>query len=75
VAAYREADRAAAVIQQLRGAGLPAFRRTDRNGLRHLVLVGPYVSESETEAVQQTLVMQGFRQSKVVHEDAGVLLP
>jgi general secretion pathway protein A len=75
VAAYREADRAAAVIQQLRGAGLPAFRRTDRNGFRHLVLVGPYVSEGETEAVQQTLLMQGFRQTKVVHEDAGILLP
>jgi cell division septation protein DedD len=75
VAAYREADRAAAVIQQLRGAGLPAFRRTDQNAGRHLVLVGPYVTEGETEAVQRVLFMQGFRQTKVVREDAGTLLP
>src|SRR5258705_436746 len=38
VAAFRDPDRATTVIQQLRGAGLPAFRRTD--GVRHLVLVG-----------------------------------
>jgi general secretion pathway protein A len=75
VAAFREADRAAAVIQQLRGAGLPAFRRTDPNAPRHLVLVGPYVTEGETESVQQILAMQGFAHTKVVHEDAGILLP
>ena len=75
VGAYPEADRAAAVIQQLRGAGLPAFRRTDQNGRRHLVLVGPYVTDTETEAVQQDLLTQGFRQTKVVHEEAGRLLP
>src|SRR5262245_37403447 len=74
VAAFREADRAAAVIQQLRGAGLPAFRRTDRSAMRHLVLVGPYVTDSETDAVQQVLLAQGFRQTKVVREDAGRLL-
>jgi len=75
VAAFREGDRAAAVIQQLRGAGLPAFRRIEPNGLRHLVLVGPYMTEGETESVRQVLSVQGFRQTKVVHEDAGILLP
>jgi general secretion pathway protein A len=75
VAAFREPDRAVAVIQQLRGAGLPAFRRFDPGGLRHLVLVGPYVTDGETQSVQQILAEQGFRQTKVVHEDAGTLLP
>jgi len=75
VAAFREGDRAAAVIQQLRGAGLPAFRRIQPNGLLHLVLVGPYVTEGETESVREMLSAQGFRQTKVVHEDAGILLP
>ena len=75
VASFREGDRAAAVIQQLRGAGLPAFRRIEPNGLRHLVLVGPYMTEGETESVRQVLSVQGFRQTKVVHEDAGILLP
>jgi len=75
VAAYREPNLATAVLQQLRAAGLPAFRRTDGNGLRHLILVGPYVTDGEVQAVQQVLVMQGFGQGKVTHEDAGVLLP
>ena len=75
VAAFREANRAAAVVQQLRGAGLPAFRRTVPNGLPHLVLVGPYVTDGETPAVQQILSAQGFLQTKVVREDAGALLP
>jgi hypothetical protein len=39
------------------------------------VLVGPYVTDGETQAAQQTLAAQGFRQTKVVHESAGVLLP
>lgn len=75
VAAFREANRAAAVVRQLRGAGLPAFRRTVPNGLPHLVLVGPYVTDGETPAVQQILSAQGFLQTKVVREDAGALLP
>ena len=75
VAAFRERDRAVAVTQQLRGAGLPAFRRMDPGGLRHLVLVGPYVTDAETQSVQHVLADQGFRQTKVVREDAGTLLP
>jgi general secretion pathway protein A len=75
VAAFREPYRAAAVTQQLRGAGLPAFRRIEPGGLRHLVLVGPYVTDAETQSVQQILAQQGFRQTKVVREDAGTLLP
>jgi general secretion pathway protein A len=75
VAAFRERDRAATVTQQLRGAGLPAFRRMEPGGLRHLVLVGPYVTDAETQSVQQVLADQGFRQTKVVREDAGTLLP
>ena len=75
VAAFREPDRAAAVTQQLRGAGLPAFRRVEPGGLRHLVLVGPYVTDGETQSAQQILFAQGFRHTKVVHEDAGTLLP
>ena len=55
VGAFREANRAAAVVQQFRGAGLPAFRRTDANRTRHLVLVGPYVTDGEVQAVQQIL--------------------
>ena len=75
VAAFRESDRAAAVTQQLRGAGLPAFRRREPGGLRHLVLVGPYVTDAEMQSVRQILAEQGFRQTKVVREDAGTLLP
>ena len=75
VAAFREPDRAAAVTQQLRGAGLPAFRRMEPGALRHLVLVGPYVTDAETQSAQQVLAAQGFRQTKVVREDAGTLLP
>jgi cell division septation protein DedD len=75
VAAFRELDRAAAVTQQLRGAGLPAFRRMEPGALRYLVLVGPYVTDAETQSVQQVLAGQGFRQTKVVREDAGTLLP
>ena len=75
VAAFREPDRAAAVTQQLRGAGLPAFRRMEPGGLRHLVLVGPYVTDTETQSAQQILSEQGFRRTKVVREDAGTLLP
>jgi hypothetical protein len=75
VGAYRGADRAAAVVQQLRGAGLPAFRRAEGNGLWHLVLVGPYVADTEVQAVRQALAGQGFGQTKVVREDAGALLP
>ena len=75
VAAFREPDRATAVAQQLRGAGLPAFRRMEPGGLRHLVLVGPYVTDAETQSAQQVLAAQGFRQTKVVREDAGTLLP
>ncbi len=75
VAAFREPDRAAAVTQQLRGAGLPAFRRMEPGGLRQLVLVGPYVTDGEIQSAQQILFAQGFRQTKVVHEDAGTLLP
>ena len=75
VAAFREPDRATAVTQQLRSAGLPAFRRMEPGGLRHLVLVGPYVTEAETQSAQQILAAQGFRQTKVVREDAGTLLP
>ena len=75
VAAFREPDRAAAVTQQLRGAGLPAFRRMEPGGFRHLVLVGPYVTDAETQSVQQILAGQGFRQTKLVREDAGTLLP
>lgn len=74
-AAFKEADRAAAAIQQLRAAGLPAFGRIEPNGVRHLVLVGPYVTDTETDSVRQMLAAQGFRQTKVVHEDAGILLP
>jgi hypothetical protein len=44
-------------------------------GLRYLVLVGPYVTDAETQSVQQVLAGQGFRQTKVVREDAGTLLP
>jgi general secretion pathway protein A len=75
VAAFREPYRAAAVTQQLRGAGLPAFRRAEPGAFRHLVLVGPYVTDAETQSVQQILAGQGFRQTKVVREDAGTLLP
>jgi general secretion pathway protein A len=75
VAAFREPDRAAAVTQQLRGAGLPAFRRLEPGGSRHLVLVGPYVTDAEAQSVQRILGEQGFRQTKVVREDAGTLLP
>jgi general secretion pathway protein A len=75
VAAFREPALAAAVTQQLRGAGLPAFRRMEPEGLRHLVLVGPYMTDGETQSVQQILVEQGFGQTKVVREDAGTLLP
>jgi general secretion pathway protein A len=75
VAAFRERDRAASVTQQLRGAGLPAFRRMEPGGLRHLVLVGPYVTDAEAQSAQQILSEQGFRQTKVVREDAGTLLP
>jgi len=75
IAAFRQLDRATSVTQQLRGAGLPAFRRIEPGGLRHLVLVGPYVTEGEIQASQQTLSDQGFRQTKVVREDAGTLLP
>jgi len=75
VAAFREPDRAEAVTQQLRGAGLPAFRRMEPGGPRHLVLVGPYVTDAETQSAQQVLNSQGFRQTKVVREDAGTLLP
>jgi general secretion pathway protein A len=75
VAAFRERDRAASVTQQLRGAGLPAFRRIEPGGLRHLVLVGPYVTDAEAQSAQQILSEQGFRQTKVVREDAGTLLP
>jgi len=75
IAAFRQLDRATSVTQQLRGAGLPAFRRIEPGGLRHLVLVGPYVTEGEIQAAQQTLSDQGFRQTKVVREDAGTLLP
>jgi type II secretory pathway predicted ATPase ExeA/cell division septation protein DedD len=75
VAAFRERDRAASVTQQLRGAGLPAFRRMEPGGLRHLVLVGPYVTDAEAQSALQILSEQGFRQTKVVREDAGTLLP
>jgi cell division septation protein DedD len=75
VAAFRESDRAAAVTQQLRGAGLPAFRRLEPGAFRHLVLVGPYVTDAEAQSVQRILGEQGFRQTKVVREDAGTLLP
>jgi len=75
VAAFRELDRAAAVTQQLRRAGLPAFRRMEPGGFRYLVLVGPYVTDAETQSVQQIVAGQGFRQTKVVREDAGTLLP
>lgn len=75
VAAFRETNLATAVTQQLRAAGLPAFRRTDGSGLRQLVLVGPYVTDGEVQAAQQMLATQGFGQTKVTHEDAGVLLP
>jgi type II secretory pathway predicted ATPase ExeA len=75
VAAFREPDRAAAATQQLRAAGLPAFRRMEPGGLRHLVLVGPYITEGETQAAQHVLSQQGFGQTKVVREDAGTLLP
>ena len=75
VAAFRQPDRAAAVMQQLRGAGLPAFRRMEPGGMRHLILVGPYVTDAEAQSAQQVLSDQGFRQTKVVREDAGTLLP
>jgi cell division septation protein DedD len=75
VAAFRERNLATAFIQQLRAAGLPAFRRTDGSGLRHLIFVGPYVTDGEVQAVQQMLATQGFGQGRVTHEDAGALLP
>jgi cell division septation protein DedD len=75
VGAFKGADRATAVVQQLRGTGLPAFRRADGSGLWHLVLVGPYVADTEVQAVQQALAGQGFGHTKVVREDAGSLLP
>lgn len=75
VVGFRDADRAASVIQQLHDAGLPAFHRTDADGLRHFVLVGPYVSQSEVDAVRQLLTTRGFTQTHVRREDAGVLLP
>jgi general secretion pathway protein A len=75
VGTFRGADRAAAVVQQLRGTGLPAFRRADGGGLWHLVLVGPYVADTEVQAVRQALAGQGFGHTKVVREDAGSLLP
>jgi general secretion pathway protein A len=75
VAAFRETNLATAVIQQLKAAGLPAFRRTDGSGLRHLIFVGPYVTDGEVQAAQQMLATQGFGQGRVTHEDAGALLP
>ena len=75
VAGFRDVDRATSVIQQLHDAGLPAFHRSDENGLRHFVLVGPYVTQSEVDTVQQMLAGRGFAQTKVRREDAGVLLP
>ena len=74
VTTLRQENGAAAVVQQLRGAGLPAFRRID-GSMRHLVLVGPYVTDSEVETIQQQLAMQGFTQTTVIHENAGALLP
>lgn len=75
VAGFRDVDRATSVIQQLHDAGLPAFHRTDRNGLRHFVMVGPYVTQTEVDSIQQTLASRGFTQTRVRREDAGVLLP
>jgi general secretion pathway protein A len=75
VAGFRDVDRATSVIQQLHDAGLAAFHRTDGNGLRHFVLVGPYVTQTEVDAVQQMLARRGFTQTKVRREEAGVLLP
>lgn len=75
VAGFRDVDRAASVIQQLHDAGLPAFHRTDANGFRHFVLVGPYVTQAEVDSVEQVLAARGFTQTRVRREDAGVLLP
>jgi general secretion pathway protein A len=75
VATFREPNLATAVVQQLRAAGLPAFRRTDGSGLRLQVLVGPYVTDGEVETAQEMIAAQGFGQGRVTHEDAGVLLP
>ncbi|HTI44270.1 MAG TPA: AAA family ATPase [Vicinamibacterales bacterium] len=75
VAGFRDVDRATSVIQQLHDSGLPAFHRMDANGLRHFVLVGPYVTQTEVDAVKQMLAARGFTQTKVRREDAGVLLP
>ena len=75
VASFRSGDRTAAVVTQLRGAGLPAFWRTDASGTAFVVLVGPYVTDGEIQGVQQQLAAQGFTPARVRHEDAGVLLP
>jgi type II secretory pathway predicted ATPase ExeA len=72
-AALRRPDGAATIVQQLRGAGLPAFARTLPGGTWHLVLVGPYVTEGEVTAVQQALSRHGFADTKVVRDEGSAL--
>jgi general secretion pathway protein A len=75
VASFRSGDRTAAIVAQLRDAGLPAYWRLDPSGAVFVVLVGPYVTDGEIQGVQQQLATQGFTQGRVRHEDAGALLP
>ena len=75
VVSFRSGDRTAAVVTQLRNAGLPAYWRMEPSGAAFVVLVGPYVTDGEIEGVQQQLATQGFAQGRVRHEDAGALLP
>jgi cell division septation protein DedD len=59
VASFQAESMAAALVAELKAAGLPAFTRLLQDAQRHDVVVGPYLSATEATDVQQRLAAYG----------------
>jgi general secretion pathway protein A len=70
VASFKTRQRAGEVQAETTGLGLPAFIRRNSSGDWNIVLVGPFISRDEAVAAQDRLARSGFRDSKVIVENA-----
>ena len=65
VAAFRTEQRAAAVADGIRAAGLPVTTRLDSTGNWHSIVVGPYRTSAEAQTAQASLERQGFADTRI----------
>jgi cell division protein FtsN len=63
VAAFRTAERADEVADDIADTGMPVATRFDNNW--HRVIVGPYPTQAEADKARTALLQQGFTDIRV----------